>query len=129
MRPLLWQKEWSLTTGFIAIFSVTCFESSPIICRHFLLKFWIVARYMFYCAGADPGFAIGGEGAPTPWGRRCPTRVIFGKNVCKNERIRGEGGARGIPLDLPMLCCESLKNVCKSFDVVNLEITGSMGPF
>ena len=37
---------------------------------------------------ADPGFPIGapapiGEGA----GRRCPTWVLFSKNVCKNERI------------------------------------------
>ena len=44
-------------------------------------------------AGADPGFPVGG-----PWtrlGRRGPlTWVLFGENVCENERIgsrRGHG--------------------------------------
>ena len=43
---------------------------------------------------ADPGFPVGG-GGPGP-----PTRVLFGKNVCQNERIgsrRGGGRAPGTP--------------------------------
>ena len=31
-------------------------------------------------AVADPGFPVGGRG------RRPPTRTLFGKKVCKNER-------------------------------------------
>ena len=33
----------------------------------------------------DPGFSIGG--APTHWGGcQPPTRTLFGKNICENER-------------------------------------------
>ena len=47
---------------------------------------------------ADPGFPVGGGGAdPLGGGRRPPTRVLFGKNVCENERI-----GIGAPLDPPM---------------------------
>ena len=41
---------------------------------------------------ADPGFAIGGHGSLT--------RLLFGENVCKNERngsCSGEGHAPGTP--------------------------------
>ena len=44
-------------------------------------------------AGADPGFPIGRG----PWthfgGRGPPTSVLFGKNVCENERT---GSHRGV---------------------------------
>ena len=37
---------------------------------------------------ADPGFPVGGEGAPSHGGGcQPPMWVIFGKNVCENERI------------------------------------------
>ena len=37
---------------------------------------------------ADPGFPVGGGGAePLGGGRRPPTWVLFGKNICENERI------------------------------------------
>ena len=42
---------------------------------------------------ADPGFPVGGGGRQPHWGtRRCPTQMLFGKNVCENERIVGGGG-------------------------------------
>ena len=42
-------------------------------------------------AGADPGFPVGG-GNPR-WGCRRPMKVLFGKNLCQNGRIRsGLGG-------------------------------------
>ena len=47
-------------------------------------------------AVADPGFPVGGCGPPT-W-------VLFGKNVCENERIWSHRGAcaRHAPPDPPM---------------------------
>ena len=55
--------------------------------------------------GADPGFPVGGRG-PVLKGRGPPTRVLFGKNVCKNERIGSRRGAYAgkfcIHVDLPM---------------------------
>ena len=46
---------------------------------------------------ADPGFPVGGRGPPT-W-------VLFGKNVCENERIWSHRGGVGParPLDPPMI--------------------------
>ena len=45
---------------------------------------------------ADPGFPIGG--VDPLGGRGHPTQVIFGKNVCKNERIGSRRGcAPGTP--------------------------------
>ena len=37
------------------------------------------------------------------WGHRPPTRVLFGENVCENERTRSRSGAmrRAHPLDPP----------------------------
>ena len=54
---------------------------------------------------ADPGFPVGG--ACTRWGggRGPPTRVLFGENVCENERIGSYRGLRAPgtpPLDLPI---------------------------
>ena len=42
-------------------------------------------------SAADPGFLVGGGG------RQPLTRVLFGGNLCRNERIgsRGVGGAGG----------------------------------
>ena len=53
-------------------------------------------------AVADPGFPVGGGGGgrrPLPW-------VLFGKNVCENQRIgsRFGGGHWRPPPDLPMRC-------------------------
>ena len=42
---------------------------------------------------ADPGFPIGGCG-PVRGGRGPLTWMLFGKNVCKNERIGSIGGMR-----------------------------------
>ena len=36
---------------------------------------------------ADPGFPVDPLG-----GRGPPTQVLFGKNICKNERIGSHGG-------------------------------------
>ena len=50
---------------------------------------------------ADPGFPVGGGGAPSRWwGRQPLTWVLFGENICKNERIGsrwGGGGRRWCP--------------------------------
>ena len=54
---------------------------------------------------ADPGFPVGGGG------RRPPTRVLFGGNVCKNEELGPtcEGGARRRwPRDPPMFNGEGI---------------------
>ena len=40
----------------------------------------------------DQGFPVGG--APTRWGWGPPTLELFGKNVCKNERIGSRLGGR-----------------------------------
>ena len=67
---------------------------------------------------ADPGFPVGGGGHGPP------TRVLFGENVCKNERIGSRRGERapGMPLDLPM---DPLSNKCsrlkKWYDVLVLN--------
>ena len=51
---------------------------------------------------ADPGFPGGGHGPVR--GRGPPMQALFGKNVCKNERIGSHGGVRPTrPLDPPML--------------------------
>ena len=42
-------------------------------------------------SAADPGFPVGGT--PTRWGRRPLTWVLFGRNVCENERIGSRWGA------------------------------------
>ena len=43
---------------------------------------------------ADPGFSVGG-GADLLGGRRPLTRMLFGENMCENERIGScYGGAR-----------------------------------
>ena len=43
---------------------------------------------------ADPGFLFGGGGgANLLWGP--PTRVLFGENVCENERIGSHSGGGG----------------------------------
>ena len=47
--------------------------------------FYLLIHYNRVRAVADPGFPVGG--APTRWGgRQPPTRTLFGKNVCENER-------------------------------------------
>ena len=53
---------------------------------------------------ANPGFPIGGRGHQPclvgGGGCRCPTQVLFGKSVCKNERFGSHGGGwarRGAP--------------------------------
>ena len=49
-----------------------------------------------YCAVADPGFPVGGGGGAEPLGgRQPPTWVLFGKNVCENERIGSCWGGGG----------------------------------
>ena len=55
-----------------------------------------------YCSVVDPGFPTGGVG---PLGvRRPPTQVLFGENVCENERIGSRRGVRRARhLDPPML--------------------------
>ena len=52
---------------------------------------------------ADQGFPVGRR-RPVG-GRRPPTRVHFGENVCENERIGGvhRGHAPGTPIDPPMI--------------------------
>ena len=48
-------------------------------------------------SGADPGFPIGGGANPRWRGHQPPTHLLFGENICKNERIWscwGGGGAR-----------------------------------
>ena len=47
---------------------------------------------------ADPGFPIGGVDPLR--GRGPPTRMLFGENVCENERI---GSRRGRPLGPQMI--------------------------
>ena len=62
---------------------------------------------------ADPGFPVGGHqavvGVPTS------DLVLFGENVCKNERIGG-GRIGGTPLDPPMgaLLYASMLVPCRS---------------
>ena len=45
-------------------------------------------------AVADPGFPVGGRVHPLGGGRGPPMRVLFGENVCENERIRSHRGGR-----------------------------------
>ena len=58
-----------------------------------------------YYTGADPGFPMGG--ANPHWrGRQPLTKVLFGENISKNERIWScWGGARRklLYVDLPLL--------------------------
>ena len=60
---------------------------------------------------ADPGFPVGGAeplGRPQP-----PMWVLFGKNICENERIGSRWGCAGsTPLDLLML---HVPDVCHTF--------------
>ena len=42
---------------------------------------------------ADPGFPVGGGMDPLGGGHGPLMRVLFGKNVCKNERIGSHKGA------------------------------------
>ena len=43
---------------------------------------------------ADPGFPMGGGHGPIGGGGRGPpTQVLFGENVCENERIESHRGA------------------------------------
>ena len=53
---------------------------------------------MEFCPVADPGFPVGGH-APVRGGCGPPTQVLFGENVCENERIGSHGGwcAPGTP--------------------------------
>ena len=54
---------------------------------------------------ADPGFPVGERGAEQLGRHQPPTWALFGKNVCKNERLGscvGGGGAGSTPLDPPM---------------------------
>ena len=54
-----------------------------------------------YNAVADPGFTVGGT--PTCWGCQPPTQVLFGENVCENERIGSRGSVRrACSLDPPV---------------------------
>ena len=65
----------------------------------------IVTNRMY--AVADPGFPVLGGGGIEPLaGCRPLTWVLFGKNVCENERIEScwGGGHRQHPLDPPMVC-------------------------
>ena len=58
---------------------------------HFLL---VVPDYERFTV-ADPGFPVGGGGAKPLGGRRPLTWVLFGENICENERIGScWGGAR-----------------------------------
>ena len=43
--------------------------------------------------GADPGFSVGGADPFSGEGRGPPMRVLFGENVCENEKIGSRWGA------------------------------------
>ena len=54
---------------------------------------------------ADPGFSVGGA-EPLGGGHQLLTWVVFGENVCINERIGSRWGGtrrRRPPLDPPMM--------------------------
>ena len=58
---------------------------------------------------ADPGFPVGARG-PVREGRGLPTRALFAKNVCENERIgapppRSANGVRELLLSTVQLQC------------------------
>ena len=48
-------------------------------------------------SGADPGFPVGGGTNPHWSGHQPPTLVLFGENICKNERIWSCWGGGGAP--------------------------------
>ena len=58
---------------------------------------------MYPVGVADPGFPVGG-GVDLLGGRGPLAWVLFGKNVCENERIWSHRGAcaRHVPLDPPV---------------------------
>ena len=56
---------------------------------------------------ADPGFPVGGGGSPT--------RVLFGENVCENERIGSRRGA----------CTQHALDLCVSCEGQASNQTGS----
>ena len=45
-----------------------------------------------YVSVADPGFSIGGRLHPLGGGAWTSNAVLFGENVCENERIGSHGG-------------------------------------
>ena len=59
--------------------------------------------------GADPGFPVGGRGHPT-W-------VLFGENVCENERIGSRWGGGRAPENF----------VCRSTNVQALLLSHLIG--
>ena len=64
----------------------------------------VMLRRAVYCISvADPGFNVWGVD-PLGGGVDLPTRVLFGENVCQNERIGSRRGACAghEPLDPPM---------------------------
>ena len=52
-------------------------------------------------AVADPGFPVGGR-SPVRGVHGPPTQVLFGENVCENERIGSHGGVH--PARFPQIC-------------------------
>ena len=66
---------------------------------------------------ADPGFPVRGSQPVGGRGDRSPTQVLFGKNVCKNERI-GLGPVRGghVPGTTPRSTNENYRG-CASFEL------------
>ena len=60
----------------------------------------------FMTSVGDPGFSVGGERrAIGGGGHQPPMQVLFGRNVCKNERIGSGWGVHvggAPPLDPPM---------------------------
>ena len=66
-------------------------------------RFWV---FKFKTSVADPGYPVRG--------RQHPTHMLFGENVCENERIGSRGGRRP-PLDPPLdTIYLSIREVTKS---------------
>ena len=81
-----------------------------ILCQSSTLYYTIVQSVgKAQIAVADPGFPIGsvdplGGRVDLLWGCGPPMQVLFGENVCENERIGSCRGGMHLahPLDLPM---------------------------
>ena len=56
-----------------------------------------VAQRHRYKETVSGGSRISRRGACTRWGRGPPTQVLFGENVCENERIGSHGGGGRAP--------------------------------